>query len=202
MTWIPYKINVDRKEFVHDRTKMPLLPNQVDKYYIPGYQGPKEEIKGFVHSEDHCGSAYFGILKKYRNLYQESCSYKMCTACEIPTSHETIPLLSLKGLCEHSFFDKVQYDAETQIHFVGMGKSVIKFNFLHNVWEIRNVNNAFVKATSSASFSSLAIGTFVWNITNDTRCSSQDSSMPLSLSGCYEDQFSCNNGHCIDIEKR
>ena len=108
-------------------------------------------------------------------------------------------------MCEHSFLDKVyqvHYDAESQIHFVGKEKSVIKYDFQFNIWVIRNVNNIFVKAISSAPFASLAIGTFVWNITNDTRCSSEDSSMLLSLSGCNEDQFSCNNGLCIEIENR
>ena len=201
LTWIPYKIDDDKNEFVHDRTKKPLLPNQVEKYYVPWYQGPKEKVNG-DHFVGTCGSAYFGITEKYRNLYQDNCESKMCTTCEIP---EATPILTLKGMCANSFFDKVyqvHYDAETQIHYVGKEKSVIKYNFQHNVWEIRNINNVFVKATSSASFSSLAIGTFVWNITNDTRCSFQDSSITLSLSGCNVEQFSCNNGLCINIENR
>ena len=203
-TWIPYKIDVDKNVFIHDKSTKPLLPNQVDKYYVPWYQGPKEKV-----NEDHfnggCGAAYFGITEKYRNLYQDNCNFKMCSTCEIPTSSETTPILSLKGICENSLFDEfyqVHYDSESQIHYVGKEKSVIKFDFQHNIWEIRNHNNIYVKASSSAPFSSLAIGTFVWNITNDTRCSSQDSSIPLSLSGCHENQFSCNNGLCIDIENR
>ena len=108
-------------------------------------------------------------------------------------------------MCEYSAFDKiyqVHYDAESQIHYIGTEKSVIKYNFKSNEWEIRNVNNDFVKATSSASFATFAIGTLMWNITNDTRCSTKDSSLLLSLSGCNEVQFSCNNGLCINIENR
>ena len=200
MTWIPYKIDIEKNNFVHDRTKKTLLLNQIDKYYVPWYQGPKEDLN-VDHLQGSCGAAYFGIIAKYRNLYQDNCEKNMCTTCEIPTSS----LLNLKGMCEYSAFDKiyqVHYDAESQIHYIGTEKSVIKYNFKSNEWEIRNVNNDFVKATSSASFATFAIGTLMWNITNDTRCSTKDSSLLLSLSGCNEVQFSCNNGLCINIENR
>ena len=204
VTWIPYKMDVDKREFIHDKSMKPLLFNQVEKYYVPWYQGPKEVVNK-DHFEGLCGAAYFGIVEKYRNLYQDDCRSKKCTTCEIPTSPETTPILSLRGLCEHSFLDKVyqvHYDPESQIHYVGKEKSVIKYDFQLKVWIIRNANNINVKAISSAPFSSLAIGTFVWNITNDTRCSTEDSSISLSLSGCNEEEFSCNNGLCIDIENR
>ena len=103
MTWIPYKIDLAKNEFVHDRTKKPLLPHQMDKYYVPWYQGPKEEVNG-DHFWGTCGAAYFGIIEKYRNLYQDNCESKKCTTCEIP---KATPIMTLRGICENSFFDKV-----------------------------------------------------------------------------------------------
>ena len=63
-------------------------------------------------------------------------------------------------------------------------------------------SNEFALAVSDAPFRSLAIGKFVWNITNDTLCGKNHYSKALTLTSCHDDQFTCNDGLCIDLAQR
>ena len=127
--------------------------------------------------------------------------------------------MKLNGLCKYSFFDKtyqIQYDPINIISYVGIEKSIISFDFDRKVWEIRDVTNPSVSAVSEASFRSMAVGNFKWNIINDTgifqklmtliinhsECSQESYSTVLSLTSCSENEFTCNNGLCIDIDRR
>ena len=123
-----------------------------------------------------CGSAYFGLVRKYKNIWPEPCqeSGKKCTACELKNSlHETTKL-SLRGLCTLSSFDTtytVQYSPDSMVSYVGVERTVISYNFSLNIWTMRDVINPNVTAVSEASLRSLAIGNINWTITNDLLCS-------------------------------
>ena len=57
---------------------------------------------------------------------------------------------------------------------------------------------------SKNTFDSLMLGRSSWMIEGDSPACSDEKSynIPLKLSGCGEEEFTCNDGQCIDINKR
>ena len=197
-TWIPYKVSSDPTEMLHDKTRQPLLWKIPEKFYAPFFFSRRVDRKDYV-----CGSAYFGRMKKYENLESNLCTMKKCTGCEITHSHENTVKLKLRGLCSYSAFDKtyqVHYDPDTQIYYKGTGKSIIQFDFEQKYWVLKNVNNPNVTAICRVPFKSLAIGNHDWNISGDNNC--KDGIIPLSLTSCNEDEFTCKHGLCINLTQR
>ena len=168
-TWLPYRKNQDSSGLVHDISQDKLLGDQVDKYYVKWYGGPKL----YQTSEWTCVYAYFGLVEKYQNILEGSCSDKKCTACEIQNSLQETSKLTLRGLCRYSSFDTtytVHYSPDSMVSYIGVERTVISYNFTTNIWTMRDVTNPSVTAVSQASFRSLAIGNILWTITNDTKC--------------------------------
>ena len=123
---------------------------------------------------------------------------------KIPSFEQT-STLKLNGLCKYSFFDhifSINYDSENSISYIGNQKTVIKYDFIKELWIMNDTSNEFVHAVSDAPFRSLAIGKFVWNITNDTVCGKKHYSKALTLTSCHDDQFTCNDGLCINLAHR
>ena len=65
-----------------------------------------------------------------------------------------------------------------------------------------DMSNQNVKAVSQASIRSLAIGNFMWDFTNDFKCGQGNYSTILSFTSCNNQEFTCDDGFCIDIDKR
>ena len=127
-----------------------------------------------LQSSELCGFAYFGLVRKYQNIWPDSCLGKMCTACQLRSSPQETTKLSLRGLCKLSSFDTtytVQYSPDSMVSYVGVERTVISYNFTLNVWTMRDVTNPTVTAVSEASLRSLAIGNIQWTIINDIKCS-------------------------------
>ena len=61
-----YRKNNNSSALIHDLSQVPLLPDQEEKYYRTFYTGP-----GQARPEDHCVQAYFGLVKKYRNIHED-----------------------------------------------------------------------------------------------------------------------------------
>ena len=125
-------------------------------------------------SEWTCVYAYFGLVEKYQNILEGSCSDKKCTACELNNSLLETTKLTLRGLCRYSAFDTtytVQYSPDSMVFYVGVERTIISYNFSLNIWTMRDVTNPTVTAVSKASFRTLAIGNILWTISNDTTCS-------------------------------
>ena len=122
---------------------------------------------------DQCGYGYFGLVEKYQNIKEDSCSQKICTACAIKNSLQDTSKLTLRGLCRYSSFDTtytVQYSPDSMVSYIGVERTIISYNFTLNIWTMRDVTNPAVTAVSEASFRSLAIGNINWTINNDTKC--------------------------------
>ena len=170
LTWLPYKINNDSSDLVHDITQEKLLGEQEDKYYVNSYSGPK----GNSEWSGQCVQAYFGLVEKYHNILECSCYQKKCTACEIKNSLLETTKLTLRGLCRYSSFDTtytVQYSPDSMVSYIGVERTIISYNFTLNIWTMRDVTNPAVTAVSEASLRSLAIGNIKWTINNDSKCS-------------------------------
>ena len=59
-----------------------------------------------------------------------------------------------------------------------------------------------VSAFSRSSFRSLLHGNHEWEIFNDYRCKSGTEIKVLSLTSCSDDEYTCNDGNCIDMDNR
>ena len=199
-TWLPYHHNQDSSKLIHVSTGRPLMLDNEDKFYVDWYGGPQANDQN-----GQCVSSFFGLVPKYFNIEEDSCSNKKCTACELRNSFEKTSKMNLNGLCKYSFFDKifrVQYDKENIISYVGNEKTLISYDFYEKLWKMSDASNPYVSAVSDAPFRSLAIGNYLWNITNDTECGKEFNSKFLSLTSCSEHKFTCNNGLCISIDQR
>ena len=78
---------------------------------------------------------------------------------------------------------------------------------------MRSVIHPDVSATTSAPFHTLALGVHTWTVRNDEECHKGTKSLKFSLSDCgripslvnsgkKDDEFICDNGLCVDLDKR
>jgi hypothetical protein len=68
---------------------------------------------------------------------------------------------------------------------------------------MRLYGNPTVLATSEDSFQSLLLGRSTWMVSNDRGCSStKDIIVNISFSSCRPNEYTCNDGLCIDLEDR
>ena len=138
-TWLPY--HSTNGKLVHDLTGRPLLPNQEDKYFAIWYGGPTDD-------PTFCVLAYFGIVPKYKNIEEDGCQTKKCTACQLQNSYSKTSSVKLNGLCKYTFFDKdyeVQYDPLNIISYMGTEKSIITYDFVNKLWVMKDVTNPLGK---------------------------------------------------------
>ena len=90
------------------------------------------------------------------------------------------------------------------MELLGIKTSIIKYVEATSSWQIEEVSFN-TTAMSAASYSSFALGSQNWTISNDNKtCSTRGESYSklLKLTGCVEREFTCNNGQCIKMDER
>ena len=136
-------------------------------------------------------------------VMDDDCNVGKCLVCEIekPTLK-----MHVRGLCSSSFYDKVylyNIDSNGKVLFVGKYNSVIYYDNDDNqwVWYDRKFNSS--KATSNAPEESILLGAHAFDFTKvlDSKCPGLKLKK-LKFTTCRSGQFTCNDGQCIDIEKR
>ena len=118
------------------------------------------------------------------------------------------PILKLRGLCTSSSIDpfflpmSLRADA-TQFVYVGNKGSRISYDESQKGWllEIANVETG---AKSSSKLGSYLLGRHNWMISNDSFDCNEGKPYEtrLKLSGCDEDEFTCDDGQCVAMEER
>ena len=119
----------------------------------------------------------------------------------------------------------VRNDASGYVMYIGDKGTTIEYNPDLEEWHMTSVVHPDVSATSNASFHTLSLGHHTWNVTNDDKCQKGEANLTLSLSSCsmsrthpaylwkdqdeyrniftnYHEEFICNDGLCVDLEKR
>ena len=134
-------------------------------------------------------------------------SWMMC-----PCQNEDLPaLMRLRGLCPSSLLrtkypDKGLLYTPTQhpsLSTFFMGGMSSKIHFSGEKWKIEDtVHNATAETT--ASMEEYALGKHEWFITgDDINChKGENYSTFLKLTGCKEDEFTCDDGECVLMEQR
>ena len=96
-------------------------------------------------------------------------------------------------------------DKTSKLLYVGITSSQISFNYSANLWELSVVGKKErTVGTAETGFDSLLLGRTHWLVENDT--SACNEGLPygatLKLSGCGEEEFTCSDGQCININRR
>ena len=121
-------------------------------------------------------------------------------------SHETRPLLRMRGLCSSSFLEKMFIPRSSvtdarDLHYVGEKGAKISYNEEQQQWSLTKWE---VIGYSISSKGSYVLGMHNWTIVNDTyECNNGKSySVQLKLTSCSDGQFTCNSGQCVNMEDR
>ena len=137
-----------------------------------------------------------------------------CRELEIscPCSYEDQPILHLRGFCpdtylEHKRYTPMQLPTDpTGIVIVGMMNYQLRHNSTPGRWILSAViDYSDAVAETYASQESYALGKNTWTISGDNyKCSKGQLSydIEMKLTGCKEDEFTCDDGQCVKIEKR
>ena len=135
---------------------------------------------------------------------------KSCDASEFACLCDRQPLsyLNLRGLCPNSAVD-IHYQPRNhrkdirKLRFVGLRTS-IEFDDTNEIWTL-SVGGLNVTGTSKATHSSFMMGKHNWTFEGDTSCNAyggQNYVAELKMSGCLENEFTCNDGQCVGIDLR
>ena len=82
---------------------------------------------------------------------------------------------------------------------------MIKYIETISSWQIETQQSKNTTAISEAPFTSFALGSHNWTISNDNKtCSTKGESYSrhLKLTGCREGEFTCSDGQCIKMDER
>ncbi|KAF2363426.1 Low-density lipoprotein (LDL) receptor class A repeat [Trinorchestia longiramus] len=128
---------------------------------------------------------------------QYPCSFKTCVAC----SFKTRTVQRLRGLCEDSNIDRyyvINGEYNGQPLFSGVSHTVIRAT--NTTWELVDSFypglNASMLATERHQN---PVGLRRWKINGD-KC--EQTAIELLLTACKADQYTCNDGTCIDKMQR
>ena len=105
----------------------------------------------------------------------------------------------------HLFFILRTYSSRNnqgsgKVELLGLRNSMIKYIETISSWQIETQQTTNTTAISEAAFSSFALGSHNWTISNDNKtCSTKGESYSrrLKLTGCREGEFTCSDGQCI-----
>ncbi|XP_023338843.1 uncharacterized protein LOC111709412 [Eurytemora carolleeae] len=128
------------------------------------------------------------------------CTSQLAFVCQHVTYN-----YKLKGLCVESAIDRKFRIAETLMNdkrfFISNYGWIIYWNGKN--WCIKNIakssNSTGILISSSVTY---PVGRFTWNIENDACTINKDAALTLTLTNCAEDEFTCDNGNCVSMEKR
>ena len=206
--YIPYIETDDATAFVHHITGDKLeLP-----YWIYWYPGPDPERAPVGDDERQVLVGYYGAAGEYNRTYVNrllSKNYRgmtgPCAVCKIEHNAGRSSYLKLRGLCGTTQFDELyqpRLGENNLLIFFGIFSTVIEYNLARGVWMMYISYKPSIRAESMSSYGSLAIGNHQWTISNDTRCDVDTTTQILTLTSCSEEQFTCDDGLCIDINNR
>ena len=122
-------------------------------------------------------------------------------------SHKSNTHLKLRGLCPGSaidvFYKPVNKGTDIrEMKLQGLTHTSIEYAKEEKMW-ILDVIASNATGKSSASFVSFTLGKHNWTIRGDKDCSARDTYITeLKMSGCEENQLTCNDGQCVGMDQR
>ncbi|CAL4182703.1 unnamed protein product, partial [Meganyctiphanes norvegica] len=142
----------------------------------------------------------------YGKWYQGDCDEEYCIPCQFSATDA----LRVRGLCETSLFDRryIVTEYEGKVSFMGSHYSQIievpKINGSDGdgfgFWKMYRFDMPEVYAILEIhSPTHFPVGFNIWKVEND-ECGFEE--MPLTITSCSTDQFTCRDGSCEKAEDR
>ena len=124
-------------------------------------------------------------------------------ACHFPER----PFLTLRGLCKDSHIDQTylpqNHPLDGRTTYYGNTKSYARFDAKDNQWTLKTFlyNTTALSDEISGRF---MLGKQNWTIKGDSKKCHKGKSYiaTLKLTSCKDGEFTCDDGHCIKMEKR
>ena len=134
------------------------------------------------------------------------CQIGAITPVSCGCEHPGQMYLQLRGLCPDSYIDTIYVPRNKRrsgaVQLLGFDTTIIEYDKTNNVWRLTD-HYRNTTASTEASQDSYVLGSHKWIIGNDAiACSSKGDEYKtvLKLTGCREDEFTCNDGQCIRIK--
>ena len=133
------------------------------------------------------------------------CFYYLDQSC--PCIYRAQPLLRMRGLCSpliDGLFSPKQLPGNPRnMILMGAETTRIEYDDESSKWTLKD-SLYDVTAVSYATKLSYVIGKHEWTISNDVyKCGNgQPYTTMLKLTGCKEEEFTCDDGQCIAMERR
>ena len=203
--YIPYVETDDATGFKHYYTGSKLeFP-----YWLDWYAGPDPTRAPVTDDTRKVLLSYYGFGGEYKRSYiAGSMTYSgltYCVTCKIEHNYLNSTYINLRGLCSETKFDQVfipRFGADNLLMYYGNFDTIIEYDLSRDMWVMNLTYTASKRAESSSSYGSLALGNIQWTVYNDTKCTQNGETITLTLSTCTTNQFTCNDGHCIEIDLR
>ena len=125
------------------------------------------------------------------------CKLEACVTCQVQEEQ----IYTLRGICENSLFDTEYFISgyeNTRLRFQGKRQTIIYFSS-NGEWIMQILGKNMSAIMESSPNLNYPFGLNKWTFINSD-CNVEFSN--LLLSGCNNNEFSCLNGQCIDIENR
>ena len=122
------------------------------------------------------------------------------------------PTFRVRGLCKNAVMDtqykladhapgSVKYGRQNLRDFVGPKGWIISRNNEEKRWKMTHYHYTDLTLTMLEQ-DSLPVGTHRWRVQNDVCNEGETSTRLILISGCQEDQFTCDDGKCLKISQR
>ena len=154
------------------------------------------------------GDTYNCMVAFTNKPWEESWYEWFCSSYNhgCPCSYPVQPLLRLRGLYYssliHNVFSPKQLPGKPgNVILLGQLTNRIEYNDTINHW-ILNDAKYDVTAMCRATKVSYLLGKHNWTISNDGCRKGKLYNTTLKLTGCAEDEFTCDDGQCIKMERR
>jgi hypothetical protein len=109
-------------------------------------------------------------------------------------------------MCDRTAFDKFYHldnDDTGLVIYYGFDSSSIRYDSKERMWILSIEHKPDIVATCDSEFTVLVIGKHNWQVTNDFGCFSGGTEVrKVSFSACASDQYTCNDGLCVDLVTR
>ena len=174
---------------------------KLEDYTLPWRNKDKDSIDG---NTSNC------ILYQTEEPVLLSWQEWQCTADEIigcPCSYKHAPILRMRGFCKATDLEHITYAPKElpadpgEIIKLGAMSAILQYNNSHRQWVLSDPYSN-VSALTNASQISYALGKHNWTIVGDnSECSRGQPSytIEMKLTGCKADEFTCNDGQCVDL---
>ena len=135
----------------------------------------------------------------YYWAFDIDCEQKINTVCQ-----DIQVFFQMRGLCSGSVLDRL-YRLAPSLHnsrrtFLGPSGWALGWESGEKLWMISN--DRFPGVTANVTEYKYPLGSHTWVISGGDGCASESRDELLTLSACGSDQFTCDDGRCVDMGGR